>query len=181
MEQVCRLRTSLTDIQWCPSRSQQERTGLGTDVFVVASTDGSFHIISKGGREEKQVVAHEGEVICLCWNFDGTALVTGGEDSMVRVWSRCGMLRSTLAQTEYSIYAVAWSPDSEQVLFTHGSSLVIKHIELSKEMQWDSHEGMVLAVDWNRVNKYGCLCWRRLSSQDLGLLWEIVVEESQAR
>jgi hypothetical protein len=31
--------------------------------------------------------------------FAGTAVVTGGEDGAVKLWSRSGMLRSTLAQT----------------------------------------------------------------------------------
>lgn len=27
--------------------------------------------MSKGGREEKRVEAHEGAVICIRWNFEG--------------------------------------------------------------------------------------------------------------
>ena len=30
--------------------------------------------------------ANEGEVICLCWLYDGSILATGGRDSTVRMW-----------------------------------------------------------------------------------------------
>ena len=42
--------------------------------------------------------AHRGAVICLRLSYDGTAIATAGEDSTVKVWSRSGMLRSTIAQ-----------------------------------------------------------------------------------
>ena len=48
---------------------------------------------------EKEVNAQLGAVISLRWNYEGTALVSAGEDGVVKVWSRSGMLRSTLAQT----------------------------------------------------------------------------------
>jgi len=35
---------------------------------------GAFYIMSKGGREEKRVEAHEGAVISLRFNFEGPDL-----------------------------------------------------------------------------------------------------------
>ena len=35
----------------------------------------------------------------------------------MKVWSRSGMLRSTLATQATPIYAAVWSPDSDQVRF----------------------------------------------------------------
>ncbi|BBN11030.1 hypothetical protein Mp_5g08460 [Marchantia polymorpha subsp. ruderalis] len=114
---------------------------------------GSFLIISKGGSREKRVEAHEGAVICLRWNFEGTALATGGEDGIVKIWSQSGIHRSTLATTGYSIYAIAWGPDSDQLLFTHGTVLVIRPIQsTSKQVEWEGHESLVLTLDWNPVN-----------------------------
>lgn len=79
------------------------------------------------GRIEKSVEAHKGAVLAGKWNFDGTALITGkedwviltvcnvaisqitvvhlicfsndlaGEDGQIKIWSKSGMLRSTLA------------------------------------------------------------------------------------
>ena len=36
------------------------------------------------------------------------------------------MLRSTLAQTAVPVYGAAWAPDSNNVLYTSGTSLIIK-------------------------------------------------------
>lgn len=30
--------------------------------------------------------AHEGEVTCMAWLYDGSILITGGKDSTVKVW-----------------------------------------------------------------------------------------------
>lgn len=41
LAQVCTLEACFTDIHWYPSMSQRQRTGAGSDVFVVACTDGN--------------------------------------------------------------------------------------------------------------------------------------------
>ncbi|KAG0618321.1 hypothetical protein M758_4G054400 [Ceratodon purpureus] len=124
LSKVCTLEVCFTDIHWYPSMSQRQRSGAGTDIFVAACTDGAFFIMSKGGREEKRVEAHEGAVISLRWNFE-----------------------------EQAVYAVAWGPDSDQLLFSSGRNLFIKPIQSSsKQLQWEGHEGLVLKVDWNPIN-----------------------------
>jgi len=54
---------------------------------------------------------------------------TAGEDGQVKIWSRSGMLRSTLSQNSSPVYAIAWAPDSDQVLYTAGKQLIIKPIQ----------------------------------------------------
>lgn len=49
-----------------------------------------------------------------------------GEDGQVKIWSRSGMLRSTVVQSSIPVYSAAWSPDCLQVLHTSGKMLVIK-------------------------------------------------------
>lgn len=69
--------------------------------------------MSKAGREEKKVEAASGAVIALRWNYDGSALVTAGEDGAVKVWSRTGMLRSTILNAgPSSYYEVVHAPRS---------------------------------------------------------------------
>ncbi|KAJ7333192.1 Intraflagellar transport protein 80 [Desmophyllum pertusum] len=85
--------------------------------------------------------------------LDGSAMVTVGEDGQVKIWSRSGMLRSTLVQTGTPVYSVAWSPDSDHILHTSGKQLVIKPLQAAaKPVQWKGHDGVVLKVDWNPIN-----------------------------
>ncbi|CAL8333089.1 unnamed protein product [Boreogadus saida] len=113
-----------------------------------------FHLASKSGRIEKSVEAHKGAVLAGRWNYDGTALITAGEDGQIKIWSKSGMLRSTLAQQGSPVYSVAWGPDSDRILYTSGRQLVIKPLQPSaKVIQWKAHEGLILKVDWNSVNE----------------------------
>lgn len=44
----------------------------------------------------------------------------------MKIWSRSGMLRSTLAQVSVPVYGAAWAPDSDGILYTTGTNLIIK-------------------------------------------------------
>lgn len=50
---------------------------------------------------------------------------------MPKIWSRSGNLRSTLMQTGHSLYALAWSPDSESVVVGAGTDLAVKGVQAS--------------------------------------------------
>jgi len=81
-------------------------------------------------REERKVVASSGgegvgAVTCVRWSPDGGTVATGGEDGCVKVWSRAGMMRTTLVTAGRPIYAVAWSADGGSVLYACGRDLCI--------------------------------------------------------
>ncbi|NXC47694.1 IFT80 protein, partial [Penelope pileata] len=140
------------DLHWFP-RSIGGKKQSHADSFVLTSSDGKFHLISKLGRIEKSVEAHSGAVLAGRWNTEGTALATVGEDGQVKIWSKSGMLRSTLAQQGTPVYSVAWGPDSEKVLYTSGKQLIIKPLQPNiKVLQWKAHDGLILKTDWNSVN-----------------------------
>merc|ERR1712051_697397 len=128
-----------TDIHWYPRGGgptaggggkkgpSQSVSGGGQDLFLVASAEGKLQLMSgKNGRVEKNVEAHRGACLAARWSHDGAGIVTGGEDGAVKIWSRSGMLRSTLAQNAEPVYALSWSPDSQSVLYASGSILTIK-------------------------------------------------------
>ncbi|CAM9606713.1 unnamed protein product [Chrysoparadoxa australica] len=145
---VCDLQSYATCVSWFPSSGKQT-----SDMFAIASSDGTVRFMSRTGREEKKFTAHEGAVVKAKWSHDGSALVTCGEDGSCKIWSRSGNLRSTLMQTGMSLYAISWSPDNEQLLVGVGKDVAIKGIQAGKsQMQWTAHSGVVLALDWNIVN-----------------------------
>ncbi len=78
-------------LDWFPS-------GKGSnEVLAMACSDGSFKLVSKAGRVEKSVAeAHASAIISIKWSYEGAALATCGEDGAIKVWSRGGMLRSSL-------------------------------------------------------------------------------------
>ncbi|KAK2847315.1 hypothetical protein Q5P01_010314 [Channa striata] len=140
------------DLHWFPKTIGGKKQ-TQAEIFVLTSTDGKFHLVSKMGRIEKSVEAHKGAVLAGRWNYDGTALVTAGEDGQIKIWSKSGMLRSTLANQGSPVCSVAWGPDSDRILYTSGRQLVIKPLQPSaKVTQWKAHDGIILKVDWNSVN-----------------------------
>ncbi|XP_054901538.1 intraflagellar transport protein 80 homolog [Poeciliopsis prolifica] len=140
------------DLHWFPKTVGAKKQTQG-DISALTSTDGKFHLVSKMGRIEKSVEAHKGAVLAGRWNYDGTALITAGEDGQIKIWSKSGMLRSTLVSQGCPVYSVAWGPDSDRILYTSRRQLIIKPLQPStKVIQWKAHDGLVLKVDWNSVN-----------------------------
>ncbi|CAG0895960.1 unnamed protein product [Cyprideis torosa] len=136
-----------TSLKMLP-RSQQGKRG--SELFLLTGAEGKFYLLTSNGRIEKHVDAHQGAILSGCWSHDGAGILTAGEDGFVKIWSRAGMLRSTLAQSPIPVYSAVWSPDSEAVLYTSGKYLVIKPLQPnSKATQFLAHEGLVLKVDWS--------------------------------
>lgn len=122
------------------------------EVIILGCSDGSFKIVSRGGRVEKSVAAHKGAVTAIKWNHEGNAIVTAGEDGTVKQWSPNGNIRSKLAQTDRAVYSVSFSSDDQSVLYCSGRNLYIKPLQVSSKMlKWVAHDGVVLKVDWNPV------------------------------
>jgi intraflagellar transport protein 80 len=71
----------------------------------------------------------------------------------VKIWSRTGMLRSTLAQNETPVYCICWASDSDQLCYSTGNSIVVRSVQSNaKQQTWRAHEGVVLKVDWSAIN-----------------------------
>lgn len=122
-----------TDMHWFPRGGGQPgdtRRAVGAagpggphDLFLLTSSEGKLQLVNgKTGRLERSVDAHRGACLGGRWSPNGASIVTGGEDGVVKVWSRSVMLRSTLAVHSEPIYAVAWSSDSASVLYATGKA-----------------------------------------------------------
>lgn len=111
-------------------------------------------MVNKTGRVEKSVDAHKGATTSGKWSSDGSALLTctfvhyivskcyfvkniilfaAGEDGLIKIWSRSGMLRSTLVKANMPILTSSWSPDCSTVLYSQGASLILQHINPSSK------------------------------------------------
>ncbi len=83
------------------------------------------------------------------------ALATSSEDGNVKIWSRQGVLRSNLVQSDSPVYSLAWSYDETFMIYTSGKNLSIKPVLKGglKTLTWKAHDETVLCVDWNYSNK----------------------------
>ncbi|BFF93237.1 intraflagellar transport protein 80 homolog [Drosophila madeirensis] len=69
--------------------------GKGSDTLLICSNDGRFIILNKSARVERSISAHGAAISSGRWSPDGAGLLTAGEDGVIKIWSRSGMLRST--------------------------------------------------------------------------------------
>ncbi len=142
----------------------------GNSVIAIGSSIGHLHLLplswngasSRGDRGS--IEAHSGAIIVLRWSNDASTLATGGEDGLIKIWSRAGMLRSTIntssagtAQTvTSSVYALSWSPDSNSLVYGVGGTsgrLVVKSLSpQSRSTEWTAHEGLVVCLAWSQLN-----------------------------
>ncbi len=131
--------------------------GAGT-VVALACSDGTLRLFNAlTGREEKQAAATSaGAAVCVAADADGAVLATGGEDGSVKVWSRAGMLRATVATADAPVFAVSWSAGADRILFASGRSLAIKSVAGDRagkaSVSWTAHDGPVLCADWSPVH-----------------------------
>ena len=140
-------------IAWHPNAHPKKKE---SDVFVIGCTDGTFKFANRQAKidaPKMEANAHQGAITKITWARDGTRFATAGEDGMVKSWARNGMFRSNLAQSDNPIYALCWSPDSDQILFTSDCHLVVRPLQpSSKQTMWKAHDAPVLTADWNPLN-----------------------------
>ena len=102
-------------MHWSPNHDSIPNKQL-SPILALGTASGALLLFRRNGRLEKNIDAHMGVVCCLKWNSDGSSLATSGEDGMIKIWSRLGMLRSTLIHSESPIYSISWSSNNEQVI-----------------------------------------------------------------
>jgi intraflagellar transport protein 80 len=125
-----------TDHDWVPHSKGS------SEVFAVGYIDGTFKIFNKSCKLEKHVTdAHKKSIISLKWSYDGNALASSGQDGQLKIWSRNGGLRTNLVTSDKPIYSVAWSPESDAVLYSYDKFISLKPLSANqqKNLQWKAH------------------------------------------
>nr|CAH7751636.1 unnamed protein product [Callosobruchus chinensis] len=141
-----------TDLHFLSNRAGM--AGKHQELILLGTAEGKFHIMNKSGRIERSVDAHQGAILSSKWANDASGLLTAGEDGFIKIWSRSGMLRSTVVTSDSSIYSACWSPDSQAVAYTHGKCIVIKHLAPNtKPQRWKAHEGFILCLAWSSASE----------------------------
>lgn len=106
--------------------------------------------MNKGARVERTISAHNSAITSSRWSSDGSGLLTAGEDGVVKIFSRTGLLRSTVVQNEGLIVCARWSPNSTTIAYCQGNAVALKPLAAnSKLMKWQAHDGLVLAISWS--------------------------------
>lgn len=140
-----------TDLHWFVAR--QLGISSGSDSLLITSSDGRFVILNKNARVERNITAHTGVITTGRWSPDGAGLLTAGlfpiichsgiemtfvcilgEDGLLKVWSRSGMLRSTVVQNEEAIRCARWSPNSLSVAFCYAGFIAIKPLAANSKL-----------------------------------------------
>lgn len=131
-----------TDLQWlCGTRATTKSSGPGNssgnkanDSLLICSNDGRYIMLNRSARAERIVNAHVGSINAGRWSPDGTGLLTAGEDGVIKVWSKLGMLRSTIVQNETPIRFACWSPNSMSITYCTGPFIAIKPLAANSKL-----------------------------------------------
>lgn len=123
-------------------------------------------------------------ITCASWSPDGTKLVTGGRDDLVRVWdSSTGQLLTTLTGHCGGVFSVSYSPDGTRIAsgsgmagLGNGGDILVWDVSDSKSCSGNpplllsGHTNRVTCVSWSPCGHY-------ITSSSLDgriILWEDV-------
>jgi intraflagellar transport protein 80 len=131
-----------------------------SQLIVVGYESGAIEFLNISGTSQKKIKdAHKGSVIRVAFSPDAQTILSSSEDCSIKLWSRSGMLRSEIAKTESPAFAVAWSPDSTELVYGNGKNITFKNIKpgvnditvkatdlgVITVLSWSSTENLVLA------------------------------------
>lgn len=135
--------------------------------LVAACSDGSLVFFSQTRvgpifslRVKKTVLAHEGSVTSVKWSFDGSHLLTAGEDGDVKVWTQTGHLKSAVGRFNSCVNSLSWNYECNSLIVAHDDILTILPfqnqcrrdvVEWKVFSQNEATSGAILVVDWNNA------------------------------
>lgn len=142
---------------WHPTA---RRLAVGTLAGTVTTLD------LAGGEERRDVSAHEGGVLCLAWCPDGSVLVTGGADGMLRGWNATSGEPAWAHRVSRSwVERVAFSGDGKVVAAAAGRDVTFWTKTGAPLGSVEPLESTVTELLWHKKTKrfvaavYGGLRW----------------------
>lgn len=142
-----------TDLQWlCGTRAATKSSGgrgsnKANDSLLISSNDGRFIMLNRNAHAERIINAHIGAINAARWSPDGTGLLTAGEDGIIKVWSKLGMLRSTIIQNETAIRVACWSPNSMKIAYCTGAFIAVKPLAANSKLIKVFHISSVFIIN----------------------------------
>lgn len=136
-------------LTWCPT----------SNLLASASSDGTARIWDLQDADSRRVCvckhaaqpgAAAADLTCVEWAPDGQQLATGATDSVVRLFSREGLLKSTLQGHRGMVMAVRWNKKGDLLLSgsLDGTLIVWDAKAGSQHKQYSHHSGSVVDADW---------------------------------
>jgi WD40 repeat protein len=122
-------------------------------LVAIGTEAGDFYLINNSGNIQKTIKeAHKGSVINVKFSKDFQTITTSGEDSVVKLWSKLGMLRSEIYKADSPIYSLEWSSDSQIILLGGSKVITIKSIKPgNKDIICKVCDfGVALIIRWSR-------------------------------
>ncbi|XP_037959690.1 intraflagellar transport protein 80 homolog [Teleopsis dalmanni] len=140
-------------MDWLLLGQRNSSGGTGNDTLLISSIDGRFIILNKSARVERNVTAHAAAINSARYSPDGAGLLTAADDGQIKIWSRSGMLRSTVIQSYEPVFCARWAPNSMSIIFCQGEYISIKPLTTnSKLTRWRAHDGLVLTLSWSMTS-----------------------------
>lgn len=102
-----------------------------------------FDIVHNGDRKWLNLDAHRDAILALAISPDGSTIVTGGEDRLLKTWdTKSGRLLSTMVGHRNPIYAVAFDHDGKSLVSASADRIFVwstespEHLSVMKGHKW---------------------------------------------
>ncbi|PIM97449.1 Beta-transducin family (WD-40 repeat) protein [Handroanthus impetiginosus] len=150
---------------WNPSGSLLA-SGSGDSTARIWTIDGTSSSDVQNGPSNVVLKHFKGrtneksrDVTTLDWNVEGTLLATGSYDGQARIWSRHGVLISTLNKHKGPIFSLKWNKKGDLLLSgsVDKTAIVWDVTTADWKQQFEFHTAPTLDVDWrNNVSFATC-------------------------
>jgi WD40 repeat protein len=105
------------------------------------------------GKPVRQLTGHSDVVYSLAWSPDGSHIVSGGEDKVLRVWNAVTGRPVKTRPMGVAVNAVCWSPDSSRIAGAASDNAVyiwdLKSLPGPPRHRLGGHANYVYTVAWS--------------------------------